>query len=557
VKSIARRLVRKVIRPRVPQPDWKPVLKQDAARWKSALSSAKGRVPILIATSVGGHLSGTIIESALAVALTLRGAEVHVLLCDQVLPACLYAEFSQFPDLSEFADRGPRGHLCQDCYAPADRMYRSLGVTVHRYSEFIRPEAARSAAELSATIPVSEIGRFGLDGLSVGEHALAGALRFFARGDLDGEPQAEAILRRYFHASLLTVNAVQRLLDTCPFQAACFHHGIYVPQGLVAEVARQRRVRVVNWNPAYRKKCFIFTHHETYHHALLSEPITNWESIPWSEQLEAELMDYLKSRWQGTRDWIWFHERPQEELSKIATDLGIDFSRPCVGMLSNVFWDAQLHYRANAFPNMLDWALRTIRYFATRPDLQLIIRIHPAEIRGTIPSRQPLLAEIQRAFPTLPPNVVVIPPESPISTYATMLACNAVIIYGTKTGVELGSLGIPIIVAGEAWFRNKGLTMDARSAEEYFKLLDQLPLQERLGPEAVVRARKYAYHFFFRRMIPLDCTEPTGEWPPYRLRVSSLDDLLPGRDRGLDAICDGILTGAEFIYPAERMLRGS
>ena len=77
-----------------------------------------------------------------------------------------------------------------------------------------------------------------------------------------------------------------------------------------------------------------------------------------------------------------------------------------------MIWDAQLHYPANAFKDMLDWVLETIRYFAGRPDLQLLVRIHPAEVRGNIPSRQPLLAEILGAFPELPPNVFVIPPES-------------------------------------------------------------------------------------------------------------------------------------------------
>ncbi len=91
-----------------------------------------------------------------------------------------------------------------------------------------------------------------------------------------------------------------------------------------------------------------------------------------------------------------------------------------------------------------------------------------------------MLAEIQRAFPELPENIFVIPPESAVSTYAAMSLCDSVIIYGTKTGVELVSSGIPVLVAGEAWIRGKGLTMDADSPEQYFAYLDRLPIGARL-----------------------------------------------------------------------------
>jgi len=562
MRPLVRRVLRRLSPERPaegPYPDWARLLKADRALWARALAGARDGPRVLIATSAGGYVPGAIGESLLAVALTLRGARVHVLLCDEVLPGCIQAMLKSADksgaeeEIAHFAARGPQESLCQTCFPPGREVYESLGVPVHRYGEYVSAgerEAARAAARET---PYAEIGDYRLDGVAVGEHALAGALRFFARGGLDGEPHAEAVLRRYFEAALLTSYVTRRLLRAYPFASACFHHGIYVPQGLIGEVARQEGVRVVNWNPAYRKQCFIFSHHDTYHHTLLEEPVSNWEGVEWGPEREEEVMDYLKSRWRGTRDWIWFHEKPEEDLSSIAAELGVDFSRPCVGMLTNVMWDAQLHYRANAFPNMLEWVLQTIRYFAGRPELQLLIRVHPAEIRGTLPSRQPLVEEVRRAFPVLPENVFLIPPESQVSTYAAMSQCDAVIIYGTKTGVELTSMGIPTIVAGEAWIRNKGITLDASSAGEYFELLDRLPLGERLGPELTRRARKYAYHFFFRRMIPLSFMEESKGPAPYRLNLRSLEQLLPGRDPGLDVVCDGILKGSEFIYEAEKL----
>jgi hypothetical protein len=196
---------------------------------------------------------------------------------------------------------------------------------------------------------------------------------------------------------------------------------------------------------------------------------------------------------------------------------------------------------------MLDWLVQTCRYFATRQDLQLLIRVHPAEISGFPPSRQPVLGELRKAIAQLPANIVVVPPESELSTYALMSLCNGVIIYGTKTGVELASRGIPVIVAGEAWIRNKGLTWDASSPEEYFRILDGLPFASRLDAGMIARARRYAYHFFFNRMIPLPFIEPHAGNAIYRLKLNTVRHLLPGESAGLDTICNGILRRTPFV----------
>jgi hypothetical protein len=425
-----------------------------------------------MASSIGSYAHAVTLESALAVALTFRGAEVHALLCDSALPACAECEASLYPNLATFVRRGPQADLCKDCLRPAERVYRSLGLTIHRYGDWLYPDDRDEARETAKTLPREAIQDFVRDGIAIGEHAFAGALRFFATGSLDDEPHGEAVLRRYLESALLTATATTRLLRGVGFLSAVFTHGIYVPWGLVGEVARREGVRVATWNVAYRKRRFIFSHDDTYHHTLMTEPRTHWENLVLSEQQERELMQYLSSRREGLFDWIVFNRARKDDPRELATRIGLDPSKPAIGLLTNVSWDAQLHYPANAFPNMLEWLVRTCEYFATRPDLQLLIRVHPAEISGFPPSRQPILGELARRLPNLPPNIRVVPPESRMSTYALMSLCNAAIIYGTKMGVELTSVGLPVIVAGEAWIRNKGLTHDASTPEEYIRLLD-------------------------------------------------------------------------------------
>lgn len=530
--------------------DWRALLSdEDASAWARARETAAGP-RVLIATGIGGHLALAALDSTLGVALTLRGARARFLLCDEVLPACQMAEAGWYPDTGRFARQGP-ADLCGHCHRPADKGFASAGLPVETYGRHLTDAHRAEARRLATDTAADAIPTLTLDGAPIGEVALSGALRFFARGDLSGEPHGDAILRRYLEAAVLTYRAVEAAVRAEAIDIVVTHHGIYVPQGAARLGALAAGARVVTWNPAYRRHCFLFSHHDTYHHTLMDEPTAAWDALDLNDGREGEILDYLKSRWTGSNDWIWFHESPQFDTRRIVRDLGLDPDRPIIGLLTNVVWDAQLHYPANAYGSMLEWVEDTIRYFAGRPDLQLAIRIHPAEIRGTPPSRQRMADEIARRFPTLPDTVFVIGPDSDVSTYALLELCDTALIYGTKMGVELTAMGIPAIVAGEAWIRNKGLAEEADSPDHHRALLDTLPRRARLDEATVRRARRYAYHFFFRRMIPLPFMEATGGWPPYTPRPGSLDALRPGASAGLDVICDGILTGSPFIYPAE------
>ena len=156
--------------------------------------------------------------------------------------------------------------------------------------------------------------------------------------------------------------------------------------------------------------------------------------------------------------------------------------------------------------------------------------------------------EIKKKFSLIPKNVFIVPPESAISTYTLASIANAAIIYGTKAGVEMTAMGIPTIVAGEAWIRGKGVTIDVNSREDYIKVLEKLPFKNKLSESIRNRALKYAYHFFFRRMIYVSSVKPSKKSCPFVYNFSNIKHLDKGFDKGLDVICNGILNGGDYIY---------
>ena len=209
---------------------------------------------------IGGHFALAAIDRLLAVALTLRGAHVTSVLCDTGLPACQMCEINLVPDVAGLVRRGPPRLLCGYCYSPAAQRLRALRLPLAELGSNVTDDERARAFAFANKIATADIRAATWEGLPVGEHAYAGALRYFALGALDREPLGEATLRRFLAGAIVTAAAYARLIDKLSPELVVAHHGIYIPQGIVAMVARSRGIRVVTWNPAYRRHCFIFSH---------------------------------------------------------------------------------------------------------------------------------------------------------------------------------------------------------------------------------------------------------------------------------------------------------
>lgn len=530
---------------------WGDFLNTNRELWNKALSERSGK-RILFATSGGGfsHRPLITVDYLLSMALTLRGAEVEFLTCDHALPACLKAEYAFIkPEVIHHSQISQT--LCKGCYKDNFSLALQLGINHHLISNLVTFVEKQNAREIAQNIPVSSIKNYQIDGVTVGKHGFAGAVRYFSHSDPTEFPLGEEIIRKYFEAAIISYYAIKNLLAKNKYDSVYLTHGTYAPLGIIRETCEHLGIPVSCWNVSYLKGRFSFVHGDVLP-SILNEPNHLWENYKWGDEQEKKVMDYLDSRrGTGSKDWLTIAKDknyiPFEEFAK---EKKLDLNKPIIGFLTNIIWEAVAEYDSKAFPDMLTWILKTINYFKKRKDLQLLIRIHPAEKQWHV-SRQLTLDEIMKHFKELPANVFVINSNEDVNTYEAMEYCDSAIIYQTQTGLELAARGIPIIVAGDAWIRNKGIVSEPLSEEEYFKQLDQLPFNERLSEEKISRARKYAYHAFFRKMIPLSFLEGTEDWMLYRPTLKKLDELLPNSNVGLDIICEGILNQTPYIYPAE------
>lgn len=530
-------------------------------QWKSVWEESKD----LIAERTAAHSTQTTLffpvwgatalfnkhlESVIAHALYLRGHRVVVAGCERALPACHLDAFGNGKNAAELGlHASPTASSCVQCTWHLRKLYDASPLEYVTLSEHVQQSDFDRAFEAITDMSFEDLKRAKYLGVGVGEHAFASVCRVTGRGTLEDGELHNALLRRHVIAAMMLVDQTNRVLDAVQPNRIVLTHGIYVDHGTIAETARVRNVPVTVFVRPYRKGTVMLCHGDTYHRALITEPVDLWQTHELDDQKDAVLSAYAESRRTGSMDSITYHPSPIEDQNEIAFALGAKENQRIVSLFTNVMWDAQIYHGCNAFENMLDWVFQTIEYFADHPELLLAIRVHPAEVKATKKSLQPVATEIYRRFPRLPENVRVIEPESDLGSYDLAEMSSASIVYGTKMGLEIALRGIPVIVAGESFIRGKGFTLDASTKEEYFDILDRIPNLSRMSADEIRRARQYAYHFYFRRQIdfPFLTEEFKSTSDGIELQFSNLRALAPGENDNLDRICAGLTNGEEIL----------
>jgi hypothetical protein len=111
----------------------------------------------------------------------------------------------------------------------------------------------------------------------------------------------------------------------------------------------------------------------------------------------------------------------------------------------------------------------------TAPNIQLTLRVHPNEKNVEHSSKTKMLA---MDFP----NLTIVPPESPIDSYALLKASDIIITFGSSVGIEAAFWERPSILLGSCYYQNLGCVYRPNSHNEVMQLLQQdLPPLPKLG----------------------------------------------------------------------------
>jgi len=197
----------------------------------------------------------------------------------------------------------------------------------------------------------------------------------------------------------------------------------------------------------------------------------------------ATLWENFARLWQGT---------PARGGEKARAELGLD-NRPIVLLATNVLGDSLTLGRNVFSKSMAEWISRTVQYFAGRPEIQLVIRVHPGEV---LTHGQSMVSVVHSVLPKLPEHIKLIGPTDAVNTYDLIDVADIGLVYTTTVGLEMAMNGLPVVVAGRTHYRGRGFTHDPDSWVSYYKVLGSItenPSNFRLSRAQIQGAWAYAY----------------------------------------------------------------
>jgi hypothetical protein len=515
--------------------------------------SRQSNKSVLFVTGYGLGAHFQRIEPLIMMGLYTRGCKITSLYCNKAVPSC---EFNMIgnnnpPALFELRNgitEEANCHLCKVCKSNIEATYSNLPVELAVLTDYINLNAYQEAVRISKLVAFENFREFVYEGIRIGEEAFASILRVTFMGEVQDTHINRSLVQRFIVSGILTAIGYEKaMMEIAPDRIVCIH-GIYQTHGLAVKVANKLGIPViVVGGGGIRKDTVVVCHNETYHHQLVNESNEVWEQFNVSKEEKDKTINYaLKKRSSGNgADYLSYHPNPIENSDALYNYCKINRERKIVSLYTNVIWDAQILYEGNVFQDIFDWLFLSIEELGKNENIWVVIRIHPAESKGGLPTRQPMLSEIYKRFPVLPDNIRIIPPESDLSSYTLVEESAVNIIYGTKMGLEIGLMKRPLLICGETFSRNKGYGIDITNKAQYLKILTRVhdynfELDSDLRFE---KALNYAHFFYFRKMMdmPFDSSRSTD-----KLTINSLQDLFPGKNETVDVICNGILNLSPF-----------
>ncbi len=401
-----------------------------------------------------------------------QGDHVTVLVCDGELPACD----------ANLAHRPDRCTACMEIRS-AGLALLSERVSVTRLSRYAPSDIGEMAFE-DDFADLQQLRRYTIDGFDIGYAAVSSLIYALRDAHCDLTRHA-TLLRNVLRTAFTVFRSCEEYLRRHPTDTMYVTNSRFASTRGIMRACQRAGV-----------ECLVYDRgNDVQHYALYPNTFPHDR-----EFVERE----MRQRWRDARDVpdreeqaaVWFRNKSVgvelawksfvagQQAGRLPDDWDPDRRNVVIFTSSeDEFVGIGAGWENPIYPSELDGVQSIVESLRQSPhDLHVYVRVHP-NLTG-IDNRQ---TQGLRALSA--PFLTVIPPDSPLSTYALLTNAEKVLTFGSTIGIEAVYWQVPSILAGISYYRNLGSTYNPASHDEVMALL-----AARLPPQDVEAALMYGYY---------------------------------------------------------------
>ena len=468
-------------------------------------------------------------EGILAKALQIRGHDVKMLICNGLFDLCP----------GHFTVKKPKNKWrCKNCKNFSNKFLQTIELPYGTYFEYLNNVNLEEISKKVDNLSVKECENYVYKNVKVGFHSITSVNRYFM-GEKPNKKDYERILKIQLKYAIISTDVAENVIKKEKPDVLVTSHACFSTWGSFAEVFINKRIPTRVWATGERNTTVFEQHKSNDYYKGYLEEIRKRK--PLNEKEEKELQSFLEKRTQGKEGQVSMYNFSDVAKEKIVKKFNFDKFDKTYVIYPNVPWDIGLLKADAVFDSIYSWVKYTIELFLDKPNLLLIVKVHPSELR-VMESKYTVKDYIDDKFKNLPDNVKIIPPDTSISPYALFPFIDVGIVYNGTVGLEMAIKGIPVIAAGNAHYGKKGISYDIKSKKDYEKILFS-DLKPKENQENF--AKIYAYFHFIKKFQPRPYMT-NKSFLEIRWNVNSLEDLMPGKDKIIDHLSNYVVKGGIF-----------
>ena len=440
---------------------------------------------ILFFSPHAGIAISSAMEAKLAAHLKSSGHEVHYVSCNQTLrPYCVNMSAHA---LVQDSPEHEKNRVCKMCEKSSRFVARRYGLNRLSLKDFLTAEDLKEVKNIVNTVTKVSFSELKHIGVPVGRKALYEFLLQYKKSDLEFNETEWRHYKIALETSLKSLIAGSRIIDQVKPDLIVCYNTQYGVNGVIEAYGKNHNIPTYFIHAGLNLSRILYdlmiaVAPPPQYYKRIAEQWPRFAKTPIQATEVQKVLGHMRELFKASSVFV-YSSTTTSKRPDIRRLYGISPNQKILAATMSSY-DERFAAESNLtlepakdsiFKTQIEWIQFLIEYVKEKPDLFLLIRVHPREFPNKRERMKSEHAEkLAKIFERLPDNVSVNWPTDQVSLYHMAEEASVFLNAWSSTGKEMGALGRPVVLySKELPFYATDINYTASTPDEYIAMIEK------------------------------------------------------------------------------------